>query len=132
METKSVRINMDILLQAEIEAKKNNRSLREQIELWVKIGKAVDSKMSIADAYSISQGISKLRIEPKKNIGINSENVFNVLESNRCKGFSDKPITSAPFYFEASIQQPGLLDKVITATGERKTGIFKNGVFEIR
>ncbi len=131
MGTKSIRIDEDLVSQAQRKAKMYHRSVNGQIEFWAKIGKVIESKISVDDAYSISQGIKELRVESPKNIVIDSNDIFNELESDRLNGYVNKPITSAPFYFEASIQRPGLLDKVFTATGERQTGKFQNGIFEV-
>ncbi len=68
---------------------------------------------------------------PPINIVVESDGIFNELESDRRCGFTDKPVTSAPFYFEVSLHRPGLLDKVYRDTGERQTGTFKNGVFQM-
>ena len=59
MATVSVRIDKDLALQAEREARIQNRSNAKQIEYWAKIGKAISSKLSIEDVFAVSQGIIK-------------------------------------------------------------------------
>jgi hypothetical protein len=54
MATVSVRIDKNLALQAECEARIQNRSNAKQIEYWAKIGKAISSKLSIADLFAVS------------------------------------------------------------------------------
>ncbi len=91
---------------------------------------AIASKISAADAFAVTQGLKEIRLELSQSSSIYPTAVLNELEADRKDGFSGKPVTSAPFYFEASAGNPGFLDKVNTATGERQTGKFQNGKFE--
>lgn len=131
MTTKSVRIDETLVHQAQRHAKIEHRSLNGQIEYWAKIGKAIASKMSAADAFAVTQGIKDVRlVDTIRNVTVDPDAVLGDLESDRKKGFPDKAVTSAPFYFEASVKMPGFLDKVDTLTGQRETGTFQNGRFE--
>ncbi len=129
MTTKSIRLNTDLIFQAQSAAAVQRRSIPNQVEYWATLGRIISSVISIEDAFAILQGLKKLRVEPTQTISIDSDIVFNNLEADRANGFVDKPITSAPFYFEASQKMPGLLDRVNSLTGERKTGKFANGKF---
>jgi hypothetical protein len=130
MGTRSLRIDENLVIEAQRQAKVQRRSINGQVEYWATLGKAIASKISTADAFAVTQGLKEIRLEPAENIAIAPEIVLNELEKDRAKGFSGKPVTSAPFYFEASISHPGFLDKVDTVTGERQTGRFHNGTFE--
>lgn len=129
MTTKSIRIDGDLIHLAESAAAVQHRSVSKQLEHWASLGRIISSVLSVEDAFAINQGLKKIRIEPTEFIPVDSDAVFNNLESDREKGFVDKPITSAPFYFEASQKAHGLLDRVNSQTGERKTGKFSNGKF---
>ncbi len=130
MATKSLRIDENLVIQAQRQARVQHRSISGQIEYWAKLGRAVASKISAAEAFSITQGLKEIRLETPRSIAINPGSVLNELEADRAKGFSGKPVTLAPFYFEASVGKPGFLDKVNTVSGERQTGRFRNGKFE--
>jgi len=130
MGTRSLRIDENLVIQAQRQAKVQHRSINGQVEYWAILGKAIASKISTADAFAVTQGLKEIRLEPARNFSIEPETVLNELEKDRAKGFSGKPVTSAPFYFEASVSHPGFLDKVDTVTGERQTGKFQNGTFE--
>ena len=133
MATVSVRIDKDLALQAEREARIQNRSNAKQIEYWAKIGKAISSKLSIADVFAVSQGIKtiKLEITPSvQSIPVNSDDIFNDLENDRAKGLLAKNVTSARIYYEASVEHPGYLDRVNSVTKKRQTGTFENGEFK--
>lgn len=129
MTTKSIRLNTDLIFQAQSAAAVQCRSIPNQVEYWANLGRIISSVIGIEDAFAILQGLKDLRVEPTQTISIDSDTVFNNLEADRAKGFVDKPITSAPFYFEASQKMPGLLDRVNSQTGERKTGKFVTGKF---
>ena len=133
MATVSVRIDKDLALQAEREARIQNRSNAKQIEYWAKIGKAISSKLSIADVFAVSQGIKtiKLEVTPSvQSIPVNSDDIFNDLENDRAKGLLAKNVTSARIYYEASVEHPGYLDRVNSVTKKRQTGTFENGEFK--
>jgi hypothetical protein len=129
MTTKSIRIDGDLIQLAESAAAVQHRSVSKQVEYWASLGRIISSVLGIEDAFAINQGLKKIRIESAEFISIDSDTIFNNLESDRAKGFVDKSITSAPFYFEASQKVHGLLDRVNSQTGERKTGKFSNGKF---
>jgi hypothetical protein len=75
--------------------------------------------------------LKKVNVESVKSITVDPATIFNSLEESRKSNKLAEKITSAAVYFEASRRQPGLLDKVNTATGERQTGRFCNGEFKI-
>lgn len=133
MATVSFRIDKDLALQAEREARIQNRSKAKQLEYWARIGKAVSSKLNIADVFAVSQGIKtiKLEIPPSvQSIPVNSDVIFNDLENDRAKGLLAENVTSARIYYEASAEHPGYLDRVNSATKKRQAGSFKNGEFK--
>ena len=130
MGTRSLRLDENLVIQAQQQAKVQHRSINGQVEYWATLGKAIASKISAADAFAVTQGLKEIHLEPAGNVAIDPETVRKELEQDRAKGFSGKPVTSAPFYFEASARHPGFLDKVDTVTGERQTGRFQNGSFE--
>ncbi len=133
MTTVSLRIDQDLAFQAEREARIQNRSKTKQLEYWAKLGKAISSKLNIADAFAVSQGIKtiKLEVTPSvQSIPIDSDAIFNDLENDRVKGLLAKDVTSAKIYYEASVEHPGYLDRVNFITGKRQTGSFENGEFK--
>ena len=133
MTTVSLRIDKELALQAEREARIQNRSKAKQLEYWAKIGKAISSKLNIADVFAVSQGIKtiKLEVSPSvQSILVNSDTVFNDLENDRDRGLLTKNVTSANVYYEASVEHPGYLDRVNSVTQKRQTGSFENGEFK--
>ncbi len=133
MATVSLRIDQDLAFQAEREARIQNRSKTKQLEYWAKLGKAISSKLNIADAFAVSQGIKtiKLEVTPSvQSISIDSDAIFNDLENDRTKGLLANNVTSAKIYYEASIERPGYLDRVNSVTGKTQTGSFVHGEFK--
>ncbi len=132
MTTVSLRIDRDLALQAEREARIQNRSKTKQLEYWAILGKAVSSKLSISDAFAVSQGIKTIKLEESpsvQSISINSDDVFNQLENDRAKRLLAGRVTTVGIYYEASAEHPGYLDRVNSVTGERQTGLFERGEF---
>ena len=133
MATVSLRIDEDLVLQAEREARIQNRSKAKQLEYWAKIGKAISSKLTIADVFAVSQGIKTIKLEVPpavQSIPVNSDAVFNDLENDRNTGHLAEKVTSAKVYYEVSIEHPGYLDRVDAVTQKRQAGSFINGEFK--
>jgi ParD-like antitoxin of type II bacterial toxin-antitoxin system len=133
MATVSLRIDSDLAHQAERIARIENRSKTKQLEHWAKIGKAISSKLSTADAFAVAQGIKTIKLEiaqSAQSISLDSDAIFNDLESDRAQGLLAQDVTSARVYYEASLSKPGFLDKVNAVTGKRQTGQFENGKFK--
>ena len=134
MTTVSLRIDRDLALQAEREARIQNRSKTKQLEYWAILGKAVASKLSISDAFAVSQGIKTIKLEEPssvQSISMDSADVFNQLENDRAKGVLPGKVTTARRYYETSKDHPGYLDQVNSITGERRTGVFERGEFRM-
>ncbi len=128
--TRSLRIDETLVLEAARTAKIEHRSINKQVEYWAKLGKAIASKLSMADVFAVTQGLKKIKLELVNSVPVDPIAVFDQLETDRAKGFPDDSVTDAPFFFETSLSQPGFLDQVNTLTGERQTGKFENGEFK--
>lgn len=129
MTTISLRLDSALVEEAGREAMVENRSKAKQVEHWAKLGKAISSKLSLADAFAVAQGIKKIKLEPVQSITIDSDDIFNDLENDRKKGVLAQKVTSARIYYEASQSRFGFLDRIDSATGTRQTGNFENGIF---
>jgi hypothetical protein len=133
MATVSLRIDKDLALQAEREARIQNRSKAKQLEYWAKIGKTISSKLSIADVFAVAQGIKTIKLEvplSAQSNPVHSDDIFTDLENDRTKGQLAKKVTSAQTYYEASVEHPGYLDRVDSVTKRRQAGSFENGEFK--
>ncbi len=125
-----MRLSSELVIIAGREAALTKRTVPKQIEFWAYLGKAVQSTVDYSDLIAVSQGIKKIRVEPVASSAIEPEEVFAELEKSRERGELSKRVTSSAVYYEASISHPGLLDQVDGITGQRRTGMFRNGVFE--
>ncbi len=130
MTTISLRLDSALVEEAGREAMVENRSKAKQIEHWAKLGKAIASKLSLADAFTVAQGIKKIKLEPVKSLVVDPDDIFDYLENDRKKGVLAQRVTSARVYYEASKSRFGFLDKIDSATGKRQTGKFENGKFK--
>lgn len=129
--TSPMRLSPELVETAGREAMITKRTIPKQIEFWAYLGKAVQNTVDYSDLIAVSQGLKKIRVEPVASSPIEPEDVFAELEKSREDGELSKRVTSTAVYYEASISHPGLLDQVDRATGQRRTGTFRNGKFEI-
>jgi hypothetical protein len=129
MTTISLRLDSVLVKEAEREATIENRSKARQVEYWAKLGKAISSQLSLADAFTVAQGIKKIKLEPIQPKTIESNDVFSDLENDRRNGTISQKVTSARIYYEASQSNPGCLEKIDSATGKRQIGVFEDGNF---
>ncbi len=90
------------------------------------------SVIDLKEAYEIIQGFMKLTVESLESKAVDPKDVFNSLEKKRKSGELSEMVTTSLIYFEASKTKPGLLDRVNPSTGERQTGKFHNGKYEIQ
>ena len=130
--TGPMRLNSALVAEAEQAGSIQKRSVPKQIEFWAELGKAVEHVIGIADVFAIIQGLKKVKVEPVISAIVDPSDVFNSLESRRKSGNLTEEVTSSAIYYEASLSQPGLLDRVDSATGERQTGQFHNGEFRVQ
>ena len=125
-----LRLDDDLVSAAAQVGSIQKRTTRKQIEFWAELGKAVEPLLDITDVYAIIQGLKKINVEPVISAPVTSSDVFNSLENSRKSAAFLKKVASIPFYYEASLSRPGLLDRVDAATGKRQTGQFDNGEFK--
>ena len=134
MTTISIRIDQDLVLQAEREAAIQNRSKNKQLEYWAKLGRIVSSQLNISEAFAIAQGIKTIRLETahaSPPVDVDPDTVFAELEQDRKAGLLPQNVTSSSIYYEASVEHPGYLERIDGTTGKRQTGIFEQGQFKI-
>ncbi len=126
-----LRLSAELVEAAERAGLVQKRSVPKQIEFWATLGRALEKVIDHADVYAVTQGLKKIRVEPVDSVSVRPEEVFDALEKSRNDGSLAAKVTGAPVYYEASQRRPGLLDQVDKATGERRTGRFHNGDFQV-
>lgn len=124
-----LRLDPGLIQAAERASLIQKRSVPKQIEFWATLGQAVENVINYSDIFAILQGLKKITIEPVLPAAVDPEDVFSELEKSRQNGQLAGKVTPGRVYYEASRSRPGLLDRVDTATGERRTGQFRNGEF---
>ena len=125
-----LRLNPELVEAAERASLVQKRSVPKQIEYWATLGQAVENVIDYSDIFAILQGLKKISIEPVAPAAVSPEDVFASLEKSRSEGELAPKVTRGVIYYEASSRRPGLLDQVNPATGERRTGQFRNGEFQ--
>jgi len=130
--TSPIRLSSALVAAAEKEGTIQKRSVPKQIEFWAELGKSVARVMDLSDVFAIIQGLKKVKVEPVTSVAVDPRDVFNSLENKRKSGNLAEKVTSSAVYYEASLSQQGLLDRVNSDTGERETGQFHNGEFKVQ
>ncbi len=127
-----MRLDSSLVAAAEREGAMQKRSIPKQIEFWAELGKAVEHVIGIEDIIAITQGLKTIEVEPVVSVSVDPDDIFDALETSRKKGTLSKKVTAAAVYFEASVDRPGLLDRVVSATGKRESGRFIEGEFKVQ
>ena len=127
-----IRLSSALVAAAEKEGTIQKRSVPKQIEFWAELGKSVARVMDLSDVFAIIQGLKKVKVEPVTSVAVDPRDVFNSLENKRKSGNLAEKVTSSAVYYEASLSQQGLLDRVNSYRGERETGQFHNGEFKVQ
>lgn len=123
-----IRLQQDLMQQAESTARRFHRSTAEQIEYWAELGRSVSSKLDPDVLLSISAGLTRLNVEPVISEPVDPDEVFSDLEIQRDNGSLQRNVTSSPVRYQVSLKQPGFLES-IDQKGDVITGRFKNGEF---
>lgn len=129
--SKTMRLSAELAEAAEREGSLQKRSAPKQIEYWAELGKAVERVLSPNDVVAVVQGLKVLHIEPRQPVSLDSDEIFGELDALRESGELSELVTSAPYSYEASTSQPGLLERVDNKTGQRDIGQFRDGVFKV-
>ena len=128
--TIALRLNDELVHEAETEGLLTKRSTPKQIEFWAQIGKAVAHQASGSDLLALTQGLSEIQLNPLPSAPVDPDKVFSAVDRARKNGHLRQAISKARVRYEASLSQTGLLDR-IHPDGHRETGHFKNGEFII-
>ncbi len=123
-----IRLQQDLMQQAESTARRFHRSTAEQIEYWAELGRTVSSTLDPDVLLSISAGLTRINVEPVISEPVDPDEVFRDLEVQRDNGVLQRNVTTSPVRYQASLKQPGLLER-IDQKGELVTGRFENGEF---
>ncbi len=126
--TIALRLNEDLVHEAETEALIHKRSTPKQIEYWAQIGKAVARNASSSDLLALLQGFAQVQVNTRPSAPVNPNEVFAAVEQARTDGSLHQAVSQARERYEASQTHPGLLDRVLP-DGHRETGHFRDGKF---
>lgn len=123
-----LRVNDTLFREAEAEGAFMRRSAAKQVEFWAELGKTLSQSVTNTELLALMQGIAKVRIDLPVTAAIDPQAIFDQVNKSRQAGDLGQAITQNQLYYEASHQNPGLLDEV-TPNGKRRTGRFIDGKF---
>jgi len=123
-----IHLSQALIQAASSAAKRNNRTLAEQIENWALLGRKVDKMITLDNMLDVFCGIVQLKVEEVIAPAINPDSVFQTLETDRQSNKLSKSISGASVRYQASLTHPGLLEQ-IDSNGGITVGQFSNSVF---
>ena len=124
----AVRLDPDLVYEAETEALIHKRTIPKQIEYWAEIGRKVSNLLNPAELLAVTQGIARLEVKEPVSYVLNPDAIFSRVEEERASGNLAGRVTGASVSYEADPGNPGVLIR-INADGSRDAGHFKNGKF---
>jgi hypothetical protein len=124
----SIRLDDELVHDAEIEGASHKRTPPKQIEYWAEIGKSMAHLVSNSDLLALMQGYAQVKVVPPNSTSLDPDVVFSRLELQRENGTLPDKVTQAKIWYESSQNCPGLIDQV-SFDGKRQSGHFKNGEF---
>jgi hypothetical protein len=126
--SRPLRLEEELVAQAEVSAALNKRSIPKQIEFWAELGRRVERQIDHSDLLAVLRDLAIVEVRPLQPEHVDIDAVFERLATDRASGGLVKSVTRAGVVYEASISRPGLLDR-IDSDGGRVTGTFLNGEF---
>lgn len=124
----ALRLNDNLVHEAEAEALIHMRTAPKQIEYWAQIGKSVVRNASANDLLALMQGFARVQVNLIPSAPVNTEEVFAKVEQARQDGSLSRAVNLAQVIYEVSQTHPGLLDRIFP-DGHRDSGHFRNGEF---
>lgn len=123
-----VRLDQKLVRQATAEAALNRRSTPKQIELWAELGQLIAGKVSSDDLLALTQGLMQLRVDRVSGTPVQTDGLWQQLESDRQSGALAGNVKSGRTVYQAHPAHEGYLEE-IRPDGSRRTGYFENGRF---
>lgn len=124
-----VRLQADLMERAVQAGARHHRSAAQQIEYWAALGQQVAGLVDPDSLLAVQCGVARLKVEPIQGAPVASQEVFAALDADRRSGVLAQAVTTAAVRYQASSQQPGLLER-IGPDGSRVIGRFRDGVFQ--
>jgi hypothetical protein len=92
-----IRLDDQLVRDAETEAASHKRTPPKQIEYWAEIGKTVSRFASSNDLLALIQGVAEVTITPPPSKPIEPSDVFNKLDQDRKQGTLSHKVTQQQF-----------------------------------
>jgi len=123
-----IRLDENLVHDAEIEGGLYKRTAPGQIEYWAEIGKQIDGLLTSSEILAITQGFAHLKLENTASSPIDADDIFTEVNNDRNSENLSLKVTKAHVYYEVSSSRQGLIDRV-NDNGIRESGYFRDGQF---
>ncbi|MEX0732466.1 MAG: hypothetical protein WED00_14520 [Aquisalimonadaceae bacterium] len=123
-----LRLDENLVREAEAEARLNRRSVPKQIEFWADLGKKMARLVSPEDLIKVQMGLRRIQVEDAQSFPVDVNDVFASLDAERERGTLAHAVTRAAVSYQAVPGRPGVLER-IDRDGRRQQGAFRDGEF---
>jgi hypothetical protein len=130
MNSKTLRLDNQLIKLAEKQTKITKRSASKQIEFWAELGMRAEKKLTTKDVEEIFQDKVELLVKLKNVQGIDTNSVFKNLEKDRSENTLTSKVVTSKEWYDVSRDHPGYLVRT-NKKGEKKIGKFEKGKFKI-
>ena len=127
--TSSVRIDDDLIKDAEDQGKICSRTMPKQIELWAQIGKKIELNMTPLDLAALIAGNLEVKLVRKKSLPVSMDSVLANIEADRATGALHAKVVQGNIWYEDSKTTPGVL--IRRGPSREDLGKFVNGKFKV-
>ena len=124
-----VRLQQELMQSATLAGARHHRSAAEQIEYWAALGQQVAGVLDPDKLLDVLTGLAAVKVVPIATAAVDPEQAFAALEQQRRSGQLSQSVTGASLRYQASWEQPGLLEE-IHPNGSRRLGQFRGGQFQ--
>ncbi|TNC90519.1 hypothetical protein [Thalassolituus sp.] len=124
-----VRLDAQLMESARLAGDVLKRSAAEQVEFWAHIGRLIAPRLSPKELLELQAGLLTIRFEEVQPAEINSDSLFDELDTRRATGSLSQSIAAGKIRYQASRTHPGHLEQV-QPDGTIITGKFSGGEFK--
>ena len=123
-----LRLESKLMSAATVASTSQHRSAAEQIEYWADIGRKVCKLIDPEALLAINAGLLKVTLKDTPPVSVDPDDVFAALARDRHSGALSEAIAVNAIRYQASANQPGLLEQV-HPDGRVFIGQFTDGKF---
>lgn len=105
------------------------RTVPMQVSYMLEVAQLISEFVGREDLFNIKSGFAKLVVEPTKPKKFDADDLLGEVDRQRKSGALAKSVTGAKVVFQASLDHPGLIERIDRDSGAVEVGTFRGGKF---